>query len=162
VIEECLRLDYDIVFDDDTSYESADVVAIKMEGNKLKVHLFHCKFSSESKAGARVGDLYVVCGQAQGSVNWKHKPQRLLDHLQKRESGRMAKGGPSRFEKGDLVALNDIHRHAPYLEPEFQISIVQPGVSQGKISGEMLKLLAVTELYLMDTFAIPLRVITSS
>jgi hypothetical protein len=36
----------------------------------IAVDFYHCKYSQESSAGARVGDLYEVCGQAQKSISW--------------------------------------------------------------------------------------------
>src|SRR5207244_307633 len=58
VIQELLHLShdphYDIVFDDDDTYEAADIVAIKVAGEHLLVHLFHCKFSKEDTPGSRV------------------------------------------------------------------------------------------------------------
>ena len=56
---------YDIIFDDHGTGEIADIVALKAEGDSLLVHLFHCKSSTGDKPGARVGDFYAVCGQAQ-------------------------------------------------------------------------------------------------
>jgi hypothetical protein len=47
------------------------------------------------------------------------------------------------------------------LTPEFRIFIVQPGLSKGRAGEDQLALLAVTELYLQETYAIPLGVIAS-
>lgn len=165
VIDELLRgdesPDYDIVFDDDTR-EAADIVAIKVEDEHLIVHFFHCKYSGEATAGARVNDLYAVCGQAQRSVYWRGDVQRLLSHLRRREGARLRKHEVSRFERGDFALLDDISRSAPFLTPEFKIWIVQPGLSKEGASMDQLDLLAVTELYLRETHAIELGVIASS
>lgn len=157
--------DYDVVFDDDDSGEAADVVALKVAaGDRLVVHLFHLKYSSGEgqKAGARVGDLYEVCGQAQRSVVWKHPLQRLFDHLRHRESKRQTDyGGESRFERGTAADLARIERKARVLELDFRVYIVQPGLSKSKVTGSQLDLLGATETYLLDTYAVPLRVIAS-
>ncbi len=152
---------FDIVFDDDASGESADIVTLRAEKDMLFVQLIHCKFSSQEFAGARVGDLYEVCGQAQKSAYWKGVVDRLLAHLDRREIDRLKKHGPSRFEKGDMALLRDLRRRADALNPSFEIVIVQPGLSRKKVSDDQLELLAVTELYLDETYRIPLRVIGS-
>jgi hypothetical protein len=152
---------YDIVFDDDDTNEAADIVAMKVAGERLLVHLFHCKFSKEDEPGARVEDLYTVCGQAQRSVYWKGDVRGLIDHLRYRETGRLSKHGKSRFERGDLSRLAEMARQVPYLTSEFKIFIVQPGLSKGKADVNQLELLAVTELYLQETYAIEFGVITS-
>jgi hypothetical protein len=42
-----------------------------------------------------------------------------------------------------------------------RVFIVQPGSSVAEVSREQLELLAVTESYLVDTFAVPLEIIGS-
>lgn len=44
--------------------EIADVIAIKVDdvNKKVKVELFHLKFSQEDRPGARINDLYAVNG----------------------------------------------------------------------------------------------------
>lgn len=154
--------DYDIVFDDDNTNEIADVVAIKVAGDRLLVHLFHCKYSQANLAGARVSDLYEVCGQAQRSVFWKSCTQHMFEHLKVREAQRQKKYGISRFEKGDRVKLDEIARRARYLEPDFSIWIVQPGLSKSKVTTDQLDLLGATELYLQETYAVDLTIIASN
>jgi hypothetical protein len=152
---------YDIVFDDDDAYEAADVVALKVAGDQLLVHFFHCKYSSSEKAGARVDDLYAVCGQAQRSVYWKRDVASLFFHLKQREGSRMERHGVSRFERGDLARLDEVARRARFLTPVFTIVIVQPGLSRSAAEQSHLELLAVTEMYLQETYDIAFRVIAS-
>jgi superfamily II DNA or RNA helicase len=161
VIQDLCQQDFDIVFDDDDPGESADLVTIKVDEDKLRIRLFHLKFSGSPNPGARVKDLYTVCGQAQNSVFWKNDPQRLLDHLMLREIKRLTSNKPSRFEKGNQATLNTICQQVRYLEADFEIIIVQPGIAKANISTDMLELLSVTELYMLETFNIPLRVIAS-
>jgi hypothetical protein len=152
---------YDIVMDDDNPGEAADVVAIAATDERLTVHLFHCKFSKEENPGARVDDLYAVCGQAQRSVHWRALAGRLLGHLLRRESKRLSAGGVSRFEKGDFQALQTLARKAPLLKPDFKIFIVQPGLSARAAGPDELELLGATEIHLKETYQIPLEVIAS-
>lgn len=152
---------FDVVFDDDESGEAADIVAIRVEGVRMLFRLYHCKYSKREDAGARVDDLYAVCGQAQTSVHWRGRPEQLLDHLIHREAKRTSKGGVSRFERGSLKLLTQLKRRLRLLQPEFQIFIVQPGLSAAAAKTDHLELLAVTELHLKETFAVPLVVIAS-
>lgn len=141
----------DIVFDDDGSGEMADVVGIKVLDGRVEVSFYHCKYSLGDKAGARVDDLYVVCGQAQRSVFWKGEPERLFRHLQHREVGRQ-RSGRTRFERGDLKALSTVARSLRSCRLSLKIYVVQPGVLNADVSPAQLELLGVTELYLRETY----------
>jgi hypothetical protein len=165
VIEKLLAMtgdeEFDVIFDDDESGEAADIVAIRVEKDQLLFRLYHCKFSTAANAGARVNDLYAVCGQAQSSVHWRGRPEQLLDHLVHREGKRLSKGGVSRFERGNLQLLTQLKRRLRSLRPGFQIYIVQPGLSRADAKADHLELLAVTELHLKETYNVPLVVIAS-
>lgn len=152
---------FDIIFDDDDAHECADVVAIKVDGERINVFLFHCKYSQKDDPGARLDDLYEVCGQAQRSIYWKGDVVGMLQHLRNREESRLQRCGVSRFERGDDTILDQITRQCHYLQPEFTIFIVQPGLSKVRVTDGQLNLIAATELYLQETYAIPLKVITS-
>lgn len=158
--------DYDVIFDDDDSGEAADIVALKLAaGDRLVVHLFHLKYSSGEgqAAGARLDDLYVVCGQTQRSVVWKHPLQKLFDHLHAREAKRQTNyNGESRFEKGTPADLARIEKKARVLSIDFGVFVVQPGLSKAGVTETQLDLLGSTETYLIDTYAVPLRVIASA
>jgi superfamily II DNA or RNA helicase len=153
---------FDVVFDDDAAGEAADVVALRREGDRLVVLLVHCKFSKGSAPGARINDLYEVCGQAQRSVAWRGDIERLLEHLERREASRKKAGQPSRFERGDPSVLRRLRNRARELAPEVTVMVAQPGVSRADISLSQLELLAVTDFYLRETAAVPLRVLASA
>ena len=163
VIEELLARNPppDIVFDDDGSGEIADVVAVREHDGRLTVELFHCKYAHGAAAGNRVADLYEVCGQAQKSVRWREYPVRVLKRMRKRENDRIAADQPSRFERGDPDTLKGLISRWRELEPDYRVWIVQPGVSKGTIEPKQVDLLAATEGFLLETYGIPLRVITS-
>jgi superfamily II DNA or RNA helicase len=163
VINELIAEDWDIVFNDDGTNEAADVIAVKFdEANEiLRVQLSHCKFSSGEDAGHRVQDLYEVCGQAQRSVHWKGDRGRLLDHMARRNA-LWAQRGATRFELGDPATLAAIASRQRYLTPEFEIRIVQPGLGKSQLTDNQRDLLAATQLYLMETFAVQLTVIASA
>lgn len=153
---------FDIVFDDDDKHEAADIVALKADGERLIVHFFHCKYSHGAAPGARVDDLYEVCGQTQRSVQWHTGIDRLFSHLKQREQARIQKGLASRFERGDLRALGLMKRAARLLRAEISFTIVQPGLSKANVSASQLELLGSTEVYLKETCGGRLSVIASA
>jgi hypothetical protein len=106
----------DVVFDDDSAGEAADIVAIRILGGMhaptaIEVVLYHCKYSNRSLPGHRIDDLYVVCGQAQKSVAWvtsDSKKSDIFTHLLRREKDRVNNGRPTRFELGDIDLLQTV------------------------------------------------------
>ncbi len=155
---------WDVVFDDDDSGEVADIVALRIESNRLIVHLYHCKYSGEANVGSRVDDFYAVCGQTQKSVRWRERKglAELIPHLIHRDQQRLEKGEATRFEHGDLQVLEDIARRLELLRPEFRIVVVQPGLSRALASRPVLELLAATALYLHETYNVEFSVVASS
>jgi hypothetical protein len=83
--------EWDVVVDDDDTGEIADLVALRDEGNRLVVHLVHCKYSSNAEVGARLGDLYEVCGQAQRSAHHRQGIAAMVSNLIRRERNRQKK-----------------------------------------------------------------------
>jgi superfamily II DNA or RNA helicase len=153
---------YDIVFDDDDKGEVADIVAMKIVGNELRVDLYHCKFSSADTAGARVEDLYAVCGQAQKCVRWREYPHRLFKHLLKRDADRIRKRHSSRFDKGSKTQLSRLAARWRELSFRYRVIAVQPGLSKARVTPQVLDILSATEGYLADTYAMPFEVIAST
>lgn len=162
VIEYIKTLDtWDMIIDDDGSGEVADIVALKIEGSDLKVNLVHCKYSS-GQPGARVKDLYEVCGQAQKSIKRRLDQELMIEKLIYRERNRQSKHGYSGIIVGDALKLMSIADKSHLLRPKFTITIAQPGVSKSLASNEQLELLAGTEKYIKDSGgSTPLIVITS-
>ncbi|WP_105179223.1 DEAD/DEAH box helicase [Streptococcus suis] len=159
-INKLINTDELIVFDDDGSGEIADIVTISANEaeRKILINLYHCKYSHGDEPGARVSDLYEVCGQAEKSIIWKDNLLDFLDRMIKRESIRISKRQSSRFEKGNI---NDCRTIKSMIKDGFstdmRITIVQPGVSISKLSTEMKQLLLSTEYYLSETYNIPLN-----
>ena len=169
VIRELMGQNFDVIFDDDDRGEAADVVAIRVVGGLnaptgIEVEFHHCKFSSNATPGYRVGDLYELCGQAQKSTGWMTSHERRTDlftHLLRRESSRMARGGPTRYERGDEATLLAIREISHIWPVSLKIVMVQPGMSKANASVEQLTLVSVTANYLRETYNLPLDVITS-
>ena len=162
MIQKLKEQNFDIIFDDDNAGEIADVIAIKVDdvNKKVKVELFHLKFSQEDRPGARINDLYAVNGQAQKCVSWLHtKPEHILGRMLKRG----ASGPKNRYELGTQEQLSIIREKVKSLyEVEYIVNIVQPGLSKAAASIEQLKLLSLTEVFLWETRMIELGVIASA
>ena len=162
VIRELEKDNYDIIFDDDGPGEAADIVCICVRKNIIMVEFYHCKFSGDINPGARITDLYTVCGQAQKSIHWMENPTKLFDHLLRREFRTKNGLEVSRFEKGSRSELEEIQKMSltiPHVK--LKIFIVQPGLSKLGASKDQLELLSVTENHLMETRKLPFRVIAS-
>ncbi|MBW3225394.1 DEAD/DEAH box helicase family protein [Marinobacter adhaerens] len=156
-----IKEDYDVIIDDDGKGEAADLVAIKVLDQQIVLHLIHCKYSGAADPGARLKDLYEVCGQAQRSIHWKHNGMlHLYKHLKHRE-GLWNREGATRFLKGDLRDLTLIKNRSRASKLNLEISIVQPGISVNQTTDEMLKLLGCTSLFIKKMTEANLNVIGS-
>lgn len=153
--------DWDFTIDDDGPAEIADIVAIKVKDQEVLICLGHCKFSSADQPGARVADLYEVCGQAQKSVLWADSAKVLLKNLVRREKQRQLKGANG-MVKGSLEDLLKLEARAKYLSASFTVAIAQPGLAKSSISPQQQRLLACTETYLYETYEIKFDVISSA
>jgi len=170
LIRQLLEGDFAVVFDDDASGEAADVIAVTLEGDdetpdRIVIDLYHCKYSGDQQPGARIGDLYEVCGQAQKSIKWmaSHKKRfDLFTHLLRRESLRQTQGKPTRFERGDVDLLETIRQKSSLYPVVCRVFIVQPGLSKKGATEDQLRLLGVTAHYLSETYQLPLIVIASA
>lgn len=156
---------HEIVFDDDGAGEAADIVGISLDSETqprlITVDLYHCKYSGGALPGARIDDMYVVCGQAQRSVMWLHNKERRTDlfaHLLKRDADRVEGGRPTRFEVGSKDRLAQIRDLSRVCAVTLRVYIVQPGLSKAGAADHQLALLGVTDRFLSETYQIPLRV----
>ena len=163
IIQILINEDNDIVYDDDYSGEIADVVAIKLLQEKLVIKLFHLKYAINGAPSSQIKNFYEVCGQAQKSVHWKHKSGReFFNHLLRRETKSYMGKSCSRLEKGEKKDLERLLSIAKNEIPiEFEVYIVQPGLSKQKVTDEILTLLGVTKNYLKEIAGIDLKVIAS-
>ena len=158
-IAELRREDWDVVLDDDGTGEIADVVALRIDSEGLLVRLVHCKFSHADTPGARVADLYEVCGQAQKSIMWRRSDlQPFFRALDDRARKKQQREGVSPFEVGDIRKLYEIRDKAVVLRRRVEMVIVQPGLSLAGASIQQLDLLAPTQAYLRTTISATLAV----
>lgn len=152
---------YTVIFDDDNSGEIADVVAIRIEEDSVLFEFYHCKYSHEEQPGARVSDLYEVCGQAEKSVEWKQDMIKVVERMLKREKQRISNERPTRFELGDCEILEEIKNRLKFYSSSLKIYIVQPGVDGDAITQDMNQVLMASKVYLQETYGVDLRLICS-
>jgi superfamily II DNA or RNA helicase len=154
---------YEVIFNDHGTGECADVVAIKSKDNTICVEFYHCKHSKSSRPGARIDDLYEVCGQAQKNIHWMENPTYLFSHLLAREPIKNRGTEVSRFEFGNKnILLEFKEKISRTHEMKLEIFVVQPGLSKSQVSNIQLGLLSVTENYLMQTYNLFFKVIANS
>ena len=151
---------YSVIFDDDDAGEIADVVAFIDESEEILIQFYHCKYSHGNKPGARVADLYEVCGQAEKSVKWCQEPRAIIERLISREASRVRVGG-TRFEVGNLRKLKEIKNKMRVYPTKIQIAIVQPGIDETLLTDDMLRIISGSSSYLLDTYGIEMQVICS-
>jgi len=141
---------WDLIIDDDGPGEIADIVALREVDGALVVRLIHCKYSHRDTPGARVQDLYELCGQAMKSARWRRDPEDMLRRLLMRERDRLKHGQPSGFVRGSVTELNGLMQRAHQLQPRYAIAIAQPGLSFSRASRQQLELLASVEVYVSE------------
>lgn len=139
---------FDVLIDDDRSGEAADLVGVRIDRDDLVITLVHCKFSSASSPGARVADLYELCGQAMRGARWRDGGATpLLDHLHRRVSAYAQRTGGTAFEVGDRTKLFRLRQRAPLLFTRVNTVLVQPGMSVASATDEQLRLIAGAATY---------------
>lgn len=153
--------EWEVILDDDGKGEVADLLFVRRDGHKLKITLAHCKFSGEDQPGARVGDLYEVCGQAAKCHKAKADVELTLRRAIRREQSRRAKGRDGVLA-GTLDRLCDIHDECWKLDPEVTVVVTQPGLSAAGMSGAQGELLGCIDLYLSETYGSHFRVLCSA
>jgi hypothetical protein len=145
---------FDVVFDDDSAGEAADLVCLKEEGDYIRLALIHCKFTPTA-GGVRVKDVGEVCSQAVRSGKWKWKFRDLCRHVLAREK-RLAKPERStRFLRGNASLINRFVKVSRFKEIRPEIVVVQPGISRDEHSADQTAILASAHSYLKQTVGRP-------
>jgi len=152
---------YDIVFNDDGAGEIADIVAIREAPDHIQVDLYHCKYcGSGAQPGSRVDDVYVVAGQASRSVKWLHNGEALFQRLFMRYD-KSQQTGKVRLLKGSPEHIDRLKQKSRGVEMRMGFFIVQPAVSLGSVTNEVMTVLGTSYMYIKDIADIELRVICS-
>ncbi|MBS7562492.1 DEAD/DEAH box helicase family protein [Pseudomonas sp. RC4D1] len=153
---------FDIVFDDDSAGEAADLVCINVEDTLIRLSLVHCKFSGATTSGQRIKDAVEVCSQAVRSAKWKWKFADLCRHILGREERLRSAERTTRFFQGSSARLNEILRESRFKFIEAEVLIVQPGISASRRSEDQDMVIAAAMVYLKETIGCDLQVICSS
>ena len=152
--------EWDVIVDDHGSGEAADIVLLRREDQTLRVCLVHCKGAGGAAPGARVGDLYEVCGQATKSYKARSDVELVMRKLLRRETKRQ-QAGATGFITGTASDLIRLLQTARLLDADVTVVIAQPGLSKAAMTNPQAELLACTELYLNETYSSRLRVLCS-
>lgn len=156
--------DYSIVFNDDGAGEIADLVAIRVNKGRIYISLFHCKYcpvtDGAATPGARLSDVYEVCGQASRSVKWLYTGEKFFDRLLERYQKSLPTGF-DRILKGNPVELEILRNKCHDHELVFDFIIVQPAVSAKKVSDEQLAVLGTSYSYIKSISGSDIKVIVS-
>jgi len=153
---------FDVVFDDDSAGEAADLVCLKEENDYIRLALVHCKFSGGASPGERVKDVVEVCSQAVRSAKWKWKFRDLCRHLATRQKRLTTELRPTRFLAGQPADLNRFIRMSRFKDVRAEILVVQPGLSRENRTAEQSAVLAAALTYLKETIGVDLDVICSA
>lgn len=152
--------DWEVILDDDGTGEIADLVLLRRWEGRLVMLLAHCKYSGGDIPGARVGDLYEVCGQAAKCHKARSDVEATLRRAIRRERNRQANGGDG-FVVGSLDTLHAILDDSWRLDPDVTVLVAQPGLSRSVMSTAQSELLGCTDLYLRETYGSQFRVLCS-
>ena len=152
--------DWEAIIDDDGAGEIADIVMLRRDGRLLEVVLAHCKFAGADNPGARLSDLYEVCGQAMKSHKARAEIDLMIKKSLRRESNR-TRNGRTGFVKGAAQDLMSIADEARFLDARVTVVIAQPGLSAAQLNIPLSELLGCTQLYLNETYSSRFRVFCS-
>ena len=147
------------------AFQQREISYNRANPSEIAVEFYHLKKSGNPASGARVDDLYEVCGQAQKSILWMFshgKTTDLFTHLLRRDGDRRHSNSPSRFEVGTHDLLVTIREMSMTRKVSLKIFIVQPGLSKAQASRQQLELLSVTESYLMETYQLQFGIIANA
>src|SRR5690606_8124614 len=114
----------------------------------------------EDQPGARINDLYEVCGQAAKSHKARADIALTLRRLIRREQMRI-KQGRSGLILGSLGMLLSIHDECWRFEPYVTVAIAQPGLSCAGESNVQSELLGCIDLFVSETYGSRFRVLCS-
>jgi hypothetical protein len=140
---------WDVVIDDDGTGEIADLVAMREEADRIIVHLVHCKYSTKAEPGARVDDLYTVCGQAHRSAHHRQHIPEMVTNLVRRERARQGRGEPG-LMVGDAKALTRLQDAVRSRRPEVRVTVVQPGFRKSQARARHLQILGAADVYVAE------------
>lgn len=141
--------EYELVFDDDSSGEVADLIGVNQDADNIYVNLYHLKFAIGGQPSRRIDNFFEVCGQAQKSLKWKNAEMNLFHRLIYR--AKHTEKALHRILKGDMDLLKQLSQDASVRKRvKVNLHIVQPGLSKGDAPADILQLLGVVKNYAFE------------
>ena len=153
--------DWEVIIDDHGTGEIADIVMLRRDNGLLTVMLAHCKSSGTDSPGARLSDLYEVCGQAKKSPKSRSEIGNVLQKLRRREARRVQRGLTG-FVLGGEEEFISILENVRLLDVRVTVAIAQPGLSVAQFNIPLSKLLGGTQLQLDEIYNCDFRVFCSA
>lgn len=129
---------HQVVFFDHDTGEAADFITLDATGDPhrpIVMHLYHCKGSSEPRAGSRVDDMYEVLGQCIKCMRYRDR-NALRTHLLTREKKYQAAGSGTRYVTGDAATMATVLDTPGALVIPVTVWAVQPGLDSTKATLE--------------------------
>lgn len=146
--------DAEIVFYDHGPGEMADVITIGETSDKVLISFHHCKKSSQPTPGSRTDDVYEVASQVVKSISWLRGQNTIFTQIKKRMRSRSG----SCFVKGDQDVLNQIAERSQQVSMDYEMVLVQPGISQQKMKDNVANALASANNFIIESNCRQLRV----
>ena len=138
--------EYDLVFDDDSKGEVADLIGVRSDADTIYVHLYHLKFAIGGRISRLIDNFYSVCGQAEKSLKWRNGNMNIFRRLINRATHTVK--GANRILKGDMEMLRQLDQESSITKKlKFHLHIVQPGLSKNDAPDDILHLLGVVQNY---------------
>ena len=138
----------DVVIYDHRTNEIADLISLSETNSSILCKVAHCKGASGKKnkskpktAGARVDDVYEVAGQVVKCLPYSNRPDELKEKLLRRLSSGSA------LLRGTTELMERILDNASHKKFEFQVCLVQPGISKTKLNESLETVLAAASEY---------------
>jgi superfamily II DNA or RNA helicase len=122
----------DFVYYDHGTGEIADFITLKVDDENIYVQFYHVKGSSEKKPGNRVADAYEVTSQVTRCVRWLDI-EMIIQQLTYREH---ATGNQYNHRRDEVKNLADIIKSNKTKQMNFEILLVQPGISKSKCEND--------------------------
>jgi len=152
---------FDFLYYDHGTGEIADFITAKEYDNRVVIQFYHCKRSGDKKAGDRVGDVYEICGQVIKSSMWTD-----LNKLKRKLRNRMnthekANDNPKNYVRDSYDRFLGVMASGETKMFEFEIILVQPGISKSGLSEKISNILAATDDFCVNQGYLPIRVFCS-
>ena len=136
-----IAADYDYIIYDHGTREIADFITIR-DNNEIKIELYHVKAAkSKTVKSNRVDEVYEVSQQAIKSLKWIYNIATLRNKLKSRINNNRDKIIKGSYD--EMMELLSLSKRLDY-----ELFIVQPGISKSKLTSKIAELLAACDYYI--------------